>query len=81
MSSVAPVIFMLVIMPCSVGDYFTVDMMDSYVASRAYVDIMFMHCNWYHVILSWLSIFAFKFNQIKLNLNNYWLSHGAAESS
>ena len=31
--------------------------------------------------LSWLSIFAFKFNRIKLNLNNCWLSHGAAESS
>ena len=45
MSSVALVIFMLVIMPCSVGDYFIVDMMDSYVASRAYVDIMLMHCH------------------------------------
>ena len=44
------------------------------------VDIMFMHCNWYHVILSWLRIFAFKFNRIKLNLNNYWLSHGATIS-
>ena len=44
------------------------------------VDIMFTHCNWYHVILSWLSIFAFKFNRIKLNLNNCWLSHGVAES-
>ena len=44
MSSVALVIFMLVIMPRSVGDYFIVDMMDSYVASRAYVDIMLMLC-------------------------------------
>ena len=33
-----------------------VDMVDSYVAPRAYVDIMFMHCNLHHVILSWLSI-------------------------
>ena len=42
-----------------------------------YVDIMFMHYNWHHVILSWLIIFAFKFNRIKLNWNNCWLSHGA----
>ena len=31
---------------------------------HAYVDIMFMHCNLHHVILSWLSIFAFKLNLI-----------------
>ena len=35
----------------------------------------------HHVILSWLNIFAFKFNRIKLNLNNWWLSHGATISS
>ena len=52
MSSVALVIFMLVIMPCSVGDYFIVDMMDSYVASRAYAHALSLH----NVILSWLSI-------------------------
>ena len=46
-----------------------------------YVDIMFMHCNLHLVILSWLSIFAFKFNQIKLNLNTCWLSHGATISN
>ena len=45
MSSVALVIFMLVIMPCLVGDYFIVDVVDSYFASRDYVDIMLMHCN------------------------------------
>ena len=45
MSSVELVIFMLVIMPCSVGDYFIADMMGNYVVSRAYVDIMFMHCH------------------------------------
>ena len=44
MSSVALVIFMLVIMPCLVGDYFIVDVVDSYVASRDYVDIMLMLC-------------------------------------
>lgn len=51
-SSVALVIFMLIFMPCLVGDYFIVDMMDSYVASCAYVDALSLH----HVILSWLSI-------------------------
>ena len=45
MSSVALVIFMLVIFPCSVEDYFIVDVVDSYVASRDYVDIMLIHCN------------------------------------
>ena len=32
-------------------------------------------------ILSWHSISAFKFNRIKLNLNNCWLSHGATISN
>ena len=45
MSSVALVIFMLLIMSRLVGDYFIVDVVDSYVASRDYVDIMLMHCN------------------------------------
>ena len=52
MSSVALVIFMLVLMPCSVGDYVIVDVVDSYVASRAYAHALSLH----HVNLSWLSI-------------------------
>ena len=70
--------FMLVNMPCL---WFIVDMVDSYV-------VLSWLC-WYSCsciviascILSWLSIFAFKFNRIKLNLNNCWLSHGATISN
>ena len=60
--------------------WFIVDMVDSYA-------VLSWYC-WYHAcivlascILSWLSKFAFKFNRIKLNLNNCWPSHGATISS
>ena len=81
MRIVVLVIFMHVIMPCSVGYDSLLIWLIVMLHLHAYVDIMFMHCNLHHVILSWLSIFAFKFNRIKLNLNNCWLSHGATESS
>ena len=53
--------------------WFIVDVVDSYVIPLM---IMLISCS---CILSWLNIFAFKFNRIKLNLNNCWLSHGATE--
>ena len=52
---------MLVSMPCSVGYGSLLIWLIVMLHLRAYVDIMFMHCNLHHVILSRLSIFAFKF--------------------
>ena len=72
--------FMLVSMPCLVGYDSLLIWWIVMWYPHDYVDIMFMHCNLHHVILSWLSIFAFKFNRNKLNLNNCWLSHGATIS-
>ena len=45
MSSVILVIFMLVIMPCSVGYDSLLIWMIVMLNPHAYVDIMFMHCN------------------------------------
>ena len=77
MTSVILVIFMLIIMPCSVGYDSLLIWLIVMLYPHAYVDIMLMHCNCIMLFLSWLSLFAFKFNQIKLNLNTCWLSHGA----
>ena len=61
--------------------WFIVDMVDSYVVPSCLCWYHAHALSLHHVILSWLSIFAFKFNRIKLNLNNCWLSHGATISS
>ena len=76
MSSVVLVIFMLVIILCSVG----YDSLWIWWIVMLHHVIMLISCSCIVIascILSWLGIFAFKFNQIKLNLNNCLLSHGA----
>ena len=57
--------------------WFIVDIMDSYV-------VLSCLC-WYHAHALYMHFImaqhiAFKFNRIKLNLNNCWLSHGATIS-
>ena len=75
MTSVILVIFMLIIMPCSVG-------YDSLLIWLSHPMLISCSCI---VIASCYFIMAqhiaLKFNRIKLNLNNYWLSHGATISS
>ena len=61
--------------------WFIVDMVDSYVVPSCLCWYHAHALSLHHVILSWLSIFAFKFNRIKLNLNTCWLSHGATISN
>ena len=57
--------------------WFIVDMVDSYVVlSRLCSCIVIASC--YFIMAQHI---AFKFNRIKLNLNNCWLSHGATISS
>ena len=56
MSSVILVIFMLVIMPCSVGYDLLLIWLMVMLHHHAYVDIMFMHCSCIMLFLSWLSI-------------------------
>ena len=73
MSSVALVIFMVVIMPCSVGYDSLLIWWIVMLYPHDYVDIMFIHFIMAHHI-------CIQVNQIKLNLNNCWLSHGAAET-
>ena len=80
MSSVVLVIFMLVIILCSVG----YDSLWIWWIVMLHPVLMLISCSCI-VIASCYFIMAqhiaFKFNRIKLNLNNCWLSHGAVESS
>ena len=60
--------------------WFIVDMVDSYVAPV----LMLISCSWIVIATCYFIMalhIAFKFNQIKLNLNNYWLSQGATISA
>ena len=61
--------------------WFIVDIVDSYVVLSCLCWYHAHALSLHHVILSWLSIFAFKFNRIKLSLNICWLSHGATISN
>ena len=60
MSSVVLVIFMLVIILCSVGYDSLLIWWIVMLYPHDYVDIMFMRCNCIMLFLSWLNIFAFK---------------------
>ena len=78
MSSVVLVIFMLVIILCSVG----YDSLWIWWIVMLHPVLMLISClciiaSCYFIMAQHI---AFKFNRIKLNLNNCWLSHGATIS-
>ena len=80
MSSVALVIFVLVIMPCSVGD----DSLLIWWIVMLHPVLMLISSSCFvidHVKFIMAQHIAYKFNQIKLNLNNCWPSHGATISN
>ena len=80
MSSVVLVIFMLVIIPCSVG-YDSlwicwIVMLHPVLMVISCLCIVIASC--YFIMAQHI---AFKFNHIKLNFNKCWLSHGATISN